>query len=75
MGFADIAGGLRSSRQSLDRAPDDQSGPGPTRGSSRSLNRSQDGAPTAAANPRTRGRDAAVAARGSKGSLNRSELY
>jgi len=69
MGFADIAGGLRGSRQSLDRAPDDR--PGPVRGSNRSLNRSQDSATAAAGNPRTRGRDAA-AARDSNRSLNRS---
>ena len=68
MGFADIAGGLRGSRQSLDRVPGDDR-PAPTRGSNRSLNRSQDSA-TAAANPRMRGRDAA-AARGSNRSLNR----
>jgi len=75
MGFADIAGGLRGSRQSLDRAPSDQPGPtGPTRGSNRSLNRSQDSATGAAANPRTRGRDMA-AARGSKSSLNRFAIY
>jgi len=69
MGFADITGGLRGSRQSLDRAPDDR--PAPTRGSNRSLNRSQDSATVASGNPRTRGRDAA-AARGSNRSLNRS---
>jgi len=70
MGFADITGGLRGSRQSLDRAPDDRAGP--TGGSNRSLNRSQDNG-AAAGNPRTRGRDAA-AARGSNRSLNRSQL-
>lgn len=77
MGYADIAGGLRGSRQSLDRAPgpDDRGGvPGAViRGSNRSLNRSQDSGTGAPVNPRTRGRDTATAAapRDSNRSLNR----
>jgi len=75
MGFADIAGGLRGSRSSLDRVPsNDRVGPTAVGGSNRSLNRSQDSASGAGAvNPRTRGRDAAVA-RDSNRSLNRSVL-
>ena len=69
MGFADIGGGLHGSRQSLNRPPSVDHGP--VRDSNPSVNRSHDSSTgvAAAAIPRTRGRDAAVA-RGSNPSLN-----
>jgi len=66
MGFADIGGGLHGSRQSLNRPPSIDAGPG-RGGSNPSVNRSQDSSTAGtAAVPRTR------VARGSNPSLNRS---